>query len=52
MRPKARELRMMSVSFRHALEHCTREQALSPQRNHTFGVKVLGVERPQSHWGT
>jgi hypothetical protein len=52
MRPETLELWMMAVSLRCAPEYCTREQGLSPERDQTSGVQVLGMERPQAHLGT
>ncbi len=51
MRAKTLELWMMAVTPRYAPEHCTREQALSPERHQTSGVQVLGMERPEAHSG-
>jgi hypothetical protein len=50
MRAKALELGMMAVSLRRASEYRAGEQALSPERNQTFGVEVLGMECPETHF--
>jgi hypothetical protein len=52
MRAKTLELRMVAVSLRRASEYRAREQALSPECNQTFGVEVLGMERPEAHFGS
>jgi hypothetical protein len=48
MRTKALQLWMMAVPLRPTLEHSAGEQALSPERNQTFCVEVLGMKRPEA----
>jgi hypothetical protein len=46
---KSMQLRMMTVSVRPAPQHCLRQKRLAPQRNQAARVKVLGMNRPQTH---
>jgi hypothetical protein len=50
MGAKSLQLRVMTITLGCASKHSTREQPLSPQRDQTLGVKVLGVKCPETHW--
>lgn len=52
VRPEALKLWMMPVSLGRALEHGAREEALPPECNQSFGVEVLGMQRPETHLNT
>ena len=43
------QLGVMTIPFGRAPKHRAREKALSPERDQTLSVKVLGVQCPQTH---
>jgi hypothetical protein len=49
MGAKSLQLRVMAIAFGRASKHGAREEALSPERDQTLSVKVLGVKCPQTH---
>ncbi len=49
MRPKAIQLRMISIAFCPTTQYRSGEECLAPQRNQTFGIKILGMDCPKSH---
>jgi hypothetical protein len=49
MGPKSLQLWMMSITLGRASKHGAREEALSPERDQTLSVKVLGMHCPQTH---
>jgi hypothetical protein len=49
MGAKSLQLRVMTITFGGASKHSTREEALSPERDQTLSVEVLGVKCPQTH---
>src|SRR3954451_8062117 len=46
---KAFELRMLAVAARLAGKHGLREQSFAPERDQTFRVEVLRMNRPEAH---
>jgi hypothetical protein len=49
LRAKSVQLRVMQVAAGVSPQHCLRQESLSPQRDETAGVKILGVYGPQAH---
>ena len=49
MGAKSLKLRVMTITFGRTSKHSTREKALSPERDQTLSIKVLGVKCPQTH---
>jgi hypothetical protein len=49
MGAKSLQLWVMTITFGCASKHGTRKQPLSPERDQTLSVKVLGVECPETH---
>jgi hypothetical protein len=49
MGAKSLQLGVMTITFGRAFKHSTREEALSPERDQTLSVKVLGVKCPETH---
>lgn len=49
VRLEARKLRMMAIANRFAAKGSPRQERFTPQRDQTFGIKVLGVEGPNPH---
>jgi hypothetical protein len=49
MSAKPLQLWMMAITLGRASKHSAREKALSPERDETLSVKVLGVKCPQTH---
>src|SRR4051794_16938830 len=46
---KAFELRVIPIAARVAREHRLSEQSFAPERNETFRIEVLRMERPEAH---
>jgi hypothetical protein len=49
MGAKSLQLGVMTITLGRASKHSTREESLSPKRDQTLGVKVLGMECPETH---
>jgi hypothetical protein len=49
LRLKPNQLRMMAIASGPTGEDLLGQQRLSPNRDQAFGVKVLGMNCPQSH---
>src|SRR5690606_38733190 len=47
---KTFKLRVVSITNSFVAQHGTSQQCLAPQSHQAAGIKILGMNRPKSHW--